>query len=261
MAKLLGQGVNTLKKMKNDCEKVVTKQYQLLQVSQSFGGYDKSYTPLDEDGRQLPSEGQTIKQDPRDLVARVEKEWTALFDMMAGCDKTNCTAAADIVVRDEAGDPFVIAERVPVTTLMPLQKKADDILTLIRHIPTLSMSRTWTWDDNANCYVSDEEFTDKTEKVHRHQIVVEPTEFHPAQTHTYTEDRPIGTWRTVWTTSCRPAAEVAAMEARAIAFKYAIGEAVQKANTAEMQERKIAKPIFDWILRGVKPAAQQPSEA
>jgi len=253
MPQLLGQGVNTLRKAKGDVDKSVTKLYQLLQVNQSFQGYHKSYTPLEEEGRQLPDDVQTIKQDPLDLVAKVRAEWTKLFDMIASCDATNCTARADVIVQDADGNPFTLLTDVPVTTLLAAEKWADNILTLIRSIPTLSMSHDWTWDANANRFAAPPELSEKTEKKMRHKVLVEPTEHHPAQVEVYHEDVPVGTWRLVRQSTARPAAEVAAMAKRAVAFKYAIGEAIQSANTASMTKVERAKVVFDYILQGSKP--------
>ena len=69
-----------------------------------------------------------------------------------------------------------------------------------------------------------------------------------------TEDRVVGTWQLIRTSTCRPAAEVAVQEKRALALKHGIGEAIQMANTEPMQEVKPAKAIMDWVFRGVKPA-------
>ena len=78
---------------------------------------DKHFDRLDEDGTQYPAEEQHIRQRVGGVIDQGSALLSTLADLVLTNDVGNTQATATIVV-----DGAVLAEGVPVTTLMYLEK-------------------------------------------------------------------------------------------------------------------------------------------
>ena len=71
-----------------------TELHQATQKPTLMNGFHKSYQPRDEDGETYPSESQKVQHNAAEVLERVGKSLTELFDITAAKDWANCTARA-----------------------------------------------------------------------------------------------------------------------------------------------------------------------
>ena len=78
-------------------------------------------------------------------------------------------------------------------------------------------------------------------------MIVEPTQFHPAQIHTWTEDERVGkVTESSWSGMMSPA-EKSQLISRLQNLIIATKQARQRANTAAVVEVDVARPLIDYL--------------
>lgn len=233
--------------IKGDADKKLTKHYHVLQKSELFGGMVRTYKPRDDEDFRFPDETTNVVVKAEDILKGVGEDLTELFDVTAVADWTNQTARADIVLL--SGDqPVTLLSGVPVSYLMFLEKQLVNIETLIRKLPTLSQSESWSFDAGNDLFRSEAAATTKTKKVLRNHVKAAATERHPAQVDVYTEDVPIGTWTTVKLSGALPASRVNKMLNRVTALSKAVKYAREQANMADVVPANPGQKIFDYLF-------------
>jgi predicted nucleic acid-binding protein len=172
----------------------------------------------------------------------VGRYWDALLEMEA----TNATAKADIVLPDGT----VVAKDVPATFLLGMETRLKEFREMLNQMPTLDPALNWKQDDLAgdHIYVSDPQVNFRTEKQLKHKVLYEATKEHPAQIEKYMEDRPVGRIETVHRSGMITPRRKADILENIGALLTAVKKARQRANTAEVESRKIAKDMFAHIL-------------
>jgi len=244
MAKL-NQIIGAEKGVKARTAKTVTESYHLVQKGAPFSGITRTYQPRTEDGDLLPPERTNVQKRATDVLNDVAEAWARLFDVTATKDATNTQATADVKV-----DGRTVAQNVPVTTLLFLEKQLNDVHTLISKLPVLDPAENWTWSDAANQWVTEPSRTVKTKKVPRNHVKAEATERHPAQVEVYHEDVPVGDWTTIKMSGAMPAARIAELLKRVEKLQDAVKAAREEANSVDAADLRIGTQLFEFILEG-----------
>lgn len=239
----LNQIIAIEKGAKAEANAAITGIYHTVQKPELFAGTARTYEPLAEDGVRLPSESTKIKFLADGLLAAdLAPAWTRLLDLVATKDVANTEARADIVV-----DGLLIAEDVPVTYLIWLEKQLVDLATVIGKLPTLDTREEWHLDPDG-VYATAVKQTIKTAKVPRNHVLAPATEHHPAQVTMYTEDVPVGTWSTITFSGAMPGTRQRELLARVAALQVAVKFAREQANSLEVTDTRVGAALFGYLL-------------
>jgi hypothetical protein len=236
---------------KSQTESEVTKAYQDAQRVALFNGLTRVYTPRDEEGERLPSERKIVQSTAALIIKRATDAWSRQADLVITKDAANQTARADIVVDGER-----IAENVPVTTLLYLEKTLQNVRELVRKLPVLDPEVEWgnAPDAATGLWKSSAEETVRTKKVPKAFVKAWPTADHPnivPQVDTYTEDNIVGTWSKTLFSGALPARHKLDLITRIEHLADAVKVARETANQAEAADRQIGSAVFGHLFAPV----------
>src|SRR5262249_15962559 len=142
-----------------------TQIYHTAQKAALFSGITRTYQPRDDDGEKLPSEATRVQLTANELITQAEDALTRLFDLIATKHRTNLGAVADVIIDDR-----VLAEKVPVTYLLFLEKQLTDIGTFLMKLPLLDPAEVWHFDENTGAYATDPVSTARSKKIPRNHV-------------------------------------------------------------------------------------------
>jgi hypothetical protein len=221
-----------------------------------YEGMTRTYRPKNEDGDQLPEENKNIQVNAdtalNAFVDAVSRDW----NLMGTVDAGNQLARADLVVptgeTTTTGEPItrVVLRDVPATFLLYLARELDDVYTYVKKMPTLDPSVNWTYDEAVAAYVAAPVTTHRTKKVLKNHVLYEATDRHPAQVQTFTDDVVDGFWTLIRRSGALPLERKAQLLQRIDMLRLAVKEARERANTVEVEDVDVARPIFDYLLGG-----------
>lgn len=229
---------------KTQAKEALTQAYHQLQKPDLLSGISRTYKPKDESGEPQPPESKLVQLKVDDVISRVTRELTELFDIVATQDFANCSAKADIKV-----DGKTLVAGVPVTHLLFLEKQMTDLQTFIEKLPVLDAGERWGFDAAQDCYASEPFQTTRTKKVPKSHIKYEATKEHPAQVEMYFEDVTAGTWTTVKFSGAIPANEKNRLLERVRALSDSIKEAREAANGMDVEKKQIGDVLLGYIFR------------
>jgi hypothetical protein len=230
---------------KTQAKDSLTAAYHQLQKPDLLSGISRTYKPKDEAGEQQPPESKHVQLKVKELIERVSRDLTELFDVVATQDHANCQAKADVKVEGR-----VILSGVPVTSLLFLEKQLVDLQTFVEKLPVLDAGERWEFNAAQDCFASEPFQTTRTKKVPKSHIKYEATKEHPAQVEMYFEDVTVGTWTTVKYSGAIPAQERNALLERARQLADAVKSAREEANTLEVEKKKLGETVLNFIFRG-----------
>lgn len=240
----LSQVIAVEKATKSEVQRKVTDAYHVLQKADLVSGLSRTYRPKDEEnGDRLPPESKTVQHKAEAVLKDVSDQLARLFDLTLTKDEANRHAVADVVV-----DGKTLAEKVPVTWLLFLEKQLVDLATLVRKLPTLDPAERWAVDQAQDCWAAEPAETHRTKKVKRVVTLAQATKEHPAQVTTVDEDEVVGFWRLTKFSGAIPMTRQNQLLARIEALQKAVKMAREEANTIEAPERKAGREIFQWVL-------------
>ena len=122
-----------------------------------------------------------------DALRRLAEPLRDLWHQMSEKEATNQVANADVVV-----DGTVIAQAVPATLLLSMEKQLASLRDVVAAVPVADGSVIWEPTEWNHVRKSPTERRLVTEKVQESSVVVEPTREHPGQYHVFTRDTAIG---------------------------------------------------------------------
>lgn len=204
-------------------------------------GISKNYQPKAEDGDRLPPESKMISVNVCDRIRDLKARLVSLWDAVATQETGNTTAKAAVNGADGVGE-------LPVTVLLFLDKQLVDLHTLVTGLPVLPPDRTWRFDGNRNCYITDPVRSIRTQKVPEVITKAGPTKEHPAQTEIYMKDVNVGTWTTTHMSSAIPSKIKAEVLARIEDLRDAVKSARESANSAEVEQVHIGDAILSYVF-------------
>ena len=133
------------------------------------------------------------------------------FDVSYLIDEANTVARADLVV-----DGKVIAEQLPATFLLQLEKRLREVRLLFKDIPTFDPVRTWHPDataDKTNVLRADPVVTLRKQRTRKYNVMYDATKEHPAQIDVVEVDEPMGEIRAYdWTGMISPGKKAALLQ-------------------------------------------------
>lgn len=241
----LNQIVALEKGLKARTQAEITAIHRILQADALFSGFAKEYRPKDEEGEQLPPERKIVQATVKDRLSEAADKLTKLFDVVATKEwgNTSPDAVSDIVI----GDRVLIA-KVPVPYLLFLEKQLVDWRTLVTKLPVLDAADVWTFDQDNQQYRTEPTETIRSKKTMRALTLAHATDKHPAQVQTYNEDVPVGTWATTKFSGAVPANVRADLIDRANTLIDAVKAAREAANSAVIEQKKVAEALFEHLL-------------
>lgn len=243
MAKL-NQIIAIEKGSKSNAYSVLSELNKILQKPELFNGFTKVYSKRDEDGEDLPSESRKVQKTVRGILAQVMDAQSDSWYVTARKEWTNCTAHADIVV-----DDMTLAEGVPVTFLLQLEKHLTDLRTFIANLPTLDTNEDWQEDINSGLHKTAAVQTGRTKKTQRPIVLYDATPEHPAQTQIITEDVLAGYWNTTKQSGAIPVPIKDAYCSKVERLLRAVKEAREAANNIdEVQPPHIERALLSYIF-------------
>jgi antitoxin component of RelBE/YafQ-DinJ toxin-antitoxin module len=215
-----------------------------VQKTPLLAGISRTYKPKDDDGDQLPAESTRVQVNAEDILEKLGKTLTNLFDITLTKEVANTKATADVVV-----DGKTLIKGAPVTYLLFLEKQLINLRTFVAKLPILDPAENWTKDPNTGAWATDPTQTVKTKKVPKNWVKAEATDRHPAQVEIFHEDVIQGTWTTVKFSGALPQTRVAELTERVDALIKAVKFAREEANNADVDDTKAAKAVFDYLLK------------
>lgn len=209
------------------------------------GGLVRIYKPLDDDGEQFPAESRIVQIRVSDELKKVQEQLRDFYNIVATQEVGNTTAAGTIVV-----EGIAVADNVPVTVLLFLDKQLGDLRTLASKVPTLPTDRVWKKDDAKNCWVTESEKSVKTQKVVEPIVKYAATKEHPAQTDLIKKDKTIGHWDVIHLSGALPETERNALVERIETLQDAVKVAREEANSKDVGATEtIGEAVLSFIFK------------
>jgi hypothetical protein len=230
---------------KAQAKETLTEAYHLIKKPELLTGLVRTYQPRDEGGETQPDERKLVQVKVNELITRVMRDLTDMFDVVATQDWANTQARADVVVEGRR-----LLEGVPVTHLLFLEKQLVDLRTFIEALPTLDAAEEWEYKPEFDSYVAKPARTNRTKKVPKNHIKYEATKEHPAQVEMYMEDVWVGSWTNVKFSGAIPAAVRNAMLERVRKLSDAVKAAREEANGMDVRNVKVAATVLGFIFDG-----------
>jgi hypothetical protein len=207
-----------------------------------FVGNTGRYEPINDDGLQKPDEFKPVQYTVPQVLEQAHTAMADMIDLELTNACGNAVAMADIVV-----DGVILAQQVPVTGLMALEKLLKEERQMIERIPVNSTQMRWEYNQDNEYWVTPETETFSHEKVHDVIVKYAATEFHPAQTDLVTTSKPVGRWfRSVQSGAISPSAK-AAMLKRCDDLLVAVKSAREEANTVEVDNVTVGMGLLNWV--------------
>lgn len=239
----LNQIIAVEKGVKANADTVLNSAYHQAQKPDLFAGRSRTYQPLEDGGHVLPAESQRVTAHVPLLVSGVQSAMERLFDLTLTKDTTNAVAKADIAIGDA-----VLAQDVPVTTLLWLEKRLVDLRTFISKLPVTDVADEWTWDRDQQVFRSEVVKSLRTRKVEDHIVVVPPTDKHPAQVAKVVKDVPEGEWSTTKLSGAVAPAQRDKWLAQLSQVADAVKVAREQANMTDVENRQMGNTILNYVF-------------
>lgn len=240
----LNQIIALEKGVKGKSENAFTGALRVAQKVDLFNGFFKTYAPLDEEGVKLPGEALKVQTTTDGIIANVTEALTRLFDIVATKDTANCSAGADIVIGGA-----ILAEDVPVTTLLWLERKLVDLRTFVATLPVLDPVETWSWDSANDRFITEPKTTIRSRKDVEFRSVAKATDKHPEQIVQVPRDVVEGTWTTVKVSNAITAQRRTTLINRVDELTEAVKMAREKANNVDVTDVAIGSRILGYLFQ------------
>lgn len=207
-----------------------------------FDGLHRRYESLTDGDEGQPPQDKPLAETVPSKLKWVENQFSQFLDVTFQKEVTNTKAKADIKVGDN-----VLVSDVPVTQLLSWEKTLVGLRQLYETLPTLDLSEEWELDPKTGSYKTREKWVYSAKRVKRNHVVSPATDKHPAQVQVYEEDVPVGKWFTIKESGAVTTAEKAKLIGRVDQLLHAVKQARQRANECEVENRKVADSIFNFI--------------
>jgi len=222
-----------------------------LKKQNHFNGHHKTLKMFEEARKQE----EEAAEEHRPLVTTVERKLGYIqksqikhYDTVLQQEATNQQAKADLVVDGE-----VLGENLPATFLLGMESRLKTLRAVFDSIPTLDPSTEWhkRKGNEAGVYTAVYPETSKRdEKAIKHQVLVPPTEQHPAQVEKWTENHTVGMYSVLKESGMISPAEKSQYLEKIDELIQATKKARQRANSTEVVKKSIGKKLFDYIFEG-----------
>ena len=240
----LNQIVAIEKGTKSGAQKKITHLHREVQKQPLLAGISRNYRSKDDEGEVFPSESTQVQIRAKEMIDEFSETMTDLFDVVATKDWGNTKARGDIEI-----DGKTLLKDVPITYLLFLETKLQDIRTFVEKLPYLDPSESWHFDPATNCYANQSVQTVKTKKLPRNHVKFEGNSKHPPQVEVFMEDIVVGYWNTTKFSGALPAQEIKEFLSRIEKLLKAVKFAREQANGMEVKRREVGKKVFDYLFK------------
>ena len=224
--KILGETVDTFNKRKH-----------------LFTGHLKVYHPTDELGEKFEPEVKKVEYTIEERLDYTLKYLSKFINANYQKEKTNKIARADIVIGGKK-----IAENVPATMLLSLEKYLSNLFQVYQTIPTLEPGKDWIKDDKEkDIYKTKDKAVYRSAKKTTAVVLYEATKEHPAQVKEVVEDVRIGYFEIELQSACITPRKKSEYLERIHTLISAIKKARARANNQEVEKASIATKLFEYI--------------
>jgi len=213
-----------------------------------FSKSHKTYNPLTTDEPGQPEEISEMVTTVPDKLDYMFTSLTKFWDATIQKEATNQIAKADLIV-----DNDTIAKDVPATALLSLESKLSSLRKVFDEIQTHPPGNKWEVDkdedSSGNVYKGVHAIEkNRAVKTFKSKILVEPTEFHPAQIEKWEELEVVGRYNTqYWTGTISPAKKSDYL-VRIDKLIRATKKARMRANNVDVVKINISDKIKKYIL-------------
>jgi hypothetical protein len=236
--------IAALPDIRSRAESTIAKVYQGFRKGGGFSGLSRTYQPMDDDDLRQPPQHQRVQVAVHDELDKLHTDLEALFDATLTQEAGNASAKADVEV-----EGHVVLANAPVTYLLFLERQLAELKTTLEAMPTLGAEDAWEWDSGHGCFASNPVETISTQKTPRGIVLHPGTKEHPPQVHLHTEERPVGTWRTVKLSGALPVPDKDVMVRRVETLRIAVKVAREAANSVQVPAQNTTT-LFDYLFDG-----------
>jgi hypothetical protein len=215
--------------------------------AEHFIGHLRTYSPFkDEDTEKVPEERKEMVTTVNQKLDYLWEHVVRYLDAVAQKEVTNQKAVADLVVGD-----VTLAKNLPATFLLGLENKLKQWKEVLDQIPTLSPGVEWKPDEGLGKdifrMVHPEQVL-RTKKAFKCQILVAPTDKHPAQIEKWNEEVPVGTFsKAVWSGMLSPS-QKSDLLGRLDTLSRAVKQARQRANSTEVEKVEVGQVLVKYLM-------------
>jgi hypothetical protein len=218
--------------------------YQQFQKPGTFEGFTKTFTQRTDDGTPgRPPEKKHPQNNVAALVGGFKPLVADMLDTVAKVDWANAGAKADVVV-----DGQVVIANAPVTFLLFLGKRLNELKTTVEAIPLRDPALDWTFSAEASLFVSPVVRKQVTTKEQVGIVLHPPTVEHPAQTQLITKDVVTGWWDERQFSGAVTRVERDVILARLQKLSDAVLVAREQANQATVDAPTVGGAILDFVF-------------
>ncbi len=242
MTRLLSQVLALHSGAKTRYDALVKDFNKAAQKGALFNGVRKTFRPIKEDGIKFPDERQEVQMTVEDKLSDITDSLVEILDITAVRDYGNCEAKADVMVGEKT-----ILTGVPATYLLWLNKRLEDMDTLVGNLPSLDPAENWIGKDGSISTAKEVE----TVRMSKEQTIVQaapPTEKHKEQYEVLTKDIPIGHWTTTRLSGAIKAERKQKIARRVRQLHDAVKVALQEANSSRVIDQHIGDKVSNFLF-------------
>jgi len=236
--------------LKATANKLSTESLKTLNKDTLFMGQTRKLTMFSTENEMLNGvEHQQLTTTVDENLDYLMDHITNYWDAVAQKDATNQQAKADIVI-----DGTVLAKDLPVTFLLGLETKINDLRKVYDAIPTLAPGIKWNKDEQASklgvFVMNTPEVSFKTEKDIEFRSAAEATKEHAEQIVQVAVTKNIGKYETIKESGMLTPMEKAMRINRLDKLLNAVKKSRQRANSAPIVNISCADALLSYINKG-----------
>lgn len=222
--------------------------HKTFQKAAVFNGVRITYEVLAENendpSAQKPPEGNSVQLYTRDELNKLRELLSELYDVNATRDWTNMVARGTVKVGSAT-----ILEDAPVPFLLFLKLELNRLRTEFSTIPVLDPTKDWVPDEHVSGgWKTETSWAWSTRRQKKVLTLAQATDKHQAQTQMYEEEVPVARKLTTNFSGAMSRKDRDALIRRVDLLFDAVSAAVEEANSIEVVDTHVAKPIFDFLL-------------
>ena len=228
----------------------LTNEYQNFERTHLFEGIERKYRQIREDVPAKPDESKRVIRTVNDaiesIVGAVSSHWNVV------CTQENANQQATAAVEID-GEP--ITPDLPVGFLLFLEKQLQDVATFVKKMPTLDPAKEWHDDEASGLMASKSWQSQRTQKEMVRILKWEPPSpeyTQEAQVDLVPQDIVVGEWTNRDFSGAIGRKTKSELLARVVKLRDAVKQARQRANSLEIENKKVADKIFEFILEPLK---------
>ncbi len=210
-----------------------------------FDGFLKSYTPFDELGEKVEPEGKELQTTVSEKLVYAQEAVIRAIDATVSKEETNASgnAKAELKVNGKSFGIF------SATSLLVLERYLTWLREEYKDIPTLDPAKSWKKDNQSgrSIYTTQPFVSYRVLRKNRPVVLAAATDKHPAQVNLVEEEVQVGKYSSVYSSGKLTPLEKSLLLGKIDALLCEVKITREKANQADVIQKKVGKEIFDFI--------------